>query len=343
MRNQLYVTIPTPCHENWQNMTPADKGRFCQSCAKQVVDFTMMTDNEVLNYFKKATGPTCGRFMNDQLQRPLQPVKQDKKKAWWIAAMMPLLLFFKKVDAQKKAVAEDTAIGVNTNEYILMGKVATPQIVAESIPVKRNITGVIFDTEGKPVPFANVQITGKGLAAIADSSGMFSFSIMPANTKIKMQVFALGYSTATVDITNDDEYIVTIQQEAFNLVPVKVSAHSSEKCLVTMGGAISVTTLSYRSVPDTLRNLFFSPPFKIYPNPVQRGSGVNISVKQGGGYSFQIFDNSGKPVLIKEFAATKGSLQTQIIMPASLAAGVYYVRVIVNETKKQYTDKIVVM
>ena len=90
MKEQTYFHIPEPCHENWDNMTPQDKGRFCASCSKQVVDFSLMSDQQVLNYFKNATGKTCGRFANDQLQRPMIETPKQKKKAWWIAAMIPL-------------------------------------------------------------------------------------------------------------------------------------------------------------------------------------------------------------------------------------------------------------
>ena len=48
---KLQLSIPEPCHENWQEMTPTQQGRFCKACAKEVIDFSMMTDTEVLNYF----------------------------------------------------------------------------------------------------------------------------------------------------------------------------------------------------------------------------------------------------------------------------------------------------
>src|SRR5471030_2658656 len=100
--NALSIHIPEPCHEDWQQMTPVDKGRFCQSCAKQVVDFSVMSDQQILNYISNAPGKLCGRFANDKLQRPLLPAKPEKKKMWWIAAMMPLMMVFGKAGAQKK-------------------------------------------------------------------------------------------------------------------------------------------------------------------------------------------------------------------------------------------------
>ena len=42
MERNFKITIPQPCHENWDQMTPKDNGRFCLSCSKTVVDFTSM-------------------------------------------------------------------------------------------------------------------------------------------------------------------------------------------------------------------------------------------------------------------------------------------------------------
>jgi hypothetical protein len=44
----LQLAIPEPCHDNRHNMTATDQGRFCIARAKEVVDFSMMTDIELL-------------------------------------------------------------------------------------------------------------------------------------------------------------------------------------------------------------------------------------------------------------------------------------------------------
>ena len=64
------ISIPTPCHEDWSNMTPNEKGRNCSSCAKTVVDFTGMSDEQVKYFFlNKKEERVCGRFRNEQLHR----------------------------------------------------------------------------------------------------------------------------------------------------------------------------------------------------------------------------------------------------------------------------------
>lgn len=69
MPPSLRITIPQPCHEDWNAMTPAQQGRHCASCNKLVMDFTAMSDAQIIAYFQSAKGNTCGRFYNNQLDR----------------------------------------------------------------------------------------------------------------------------------------------------------------------------------------------------------------------------------------------------------------------------------
>src|SRR4051794_13759597 len=126
MKQEFYFHIPQPCHEDWDKMTTAAKGRFCESCSKNVVDFSLMTDNEVLNYFKNNSGKVCGRFANDQLQRPFIPPGEQKKKTWWVAMMMPFMLFSKQ-DSKSKNVIKQNVITLDTipSQHIL-GKISAP-------------------------------------------------------------------------------------------------------------------------------------------------------------------------------------------------------------------------
>lgn len=66
MENKFKVTVPKPCHEDWNAMIPSDRGRFCNACTTQVVDFTNMSSDEIRAYLSKNT-KVCGRFKNEQL------------------------------------------------------------------------------------------------------------------------------------------------------------------------------------------------------------------------------------------------------------------------------------
>jgi len=66
MERKYKITIPEPCQEDWDKMTPNKNGRFCGSCSKNVVDFTNMLPDEIQVYFQKHNN-VCGRFKKSQL------------------------------------------------------------------------------------------------------------------------------------------------------------------------------------------------------------------------------------------------------------------------------------
>jgi hypothetical protein len=70
MKNKFNITIPKPCHEDWNSMTPEETGRFCSVCTKGVVDFTNKNPEEIQNYFNQNKGQKiCGRFKIEQVGR----------------------------------------------------------------------------------------------------------------------------------------------------------------------------------------------------------------------------------------------------------------------------------
>jgi hypothetical protein len=103
MAKKLQLTIPKPCHENWDDMTPVEKGKFCGSCQKQVVDFSNMSDRQVAEFFKKpSTGSVCGRFMTDQLDRSIEiPKKRIPWLKYFFQFALPAFLVSIKASAQK--------------------------------------------------------------------------------------------------------------------------------------------------------------------------------------------------------------------------------------------------
>jgi hypothetical protein len=69
MMNQKFkITIPKPCHKNWNTMAQEEKGRFCDSCSKTVVDFTKKSTTAIQEYLAKNKNQAiCGHFYKQQL------------------------------------------------------------------------------------------------------------------------------------------------------------------------------------------------------------------------------------------------------------------------------------
>ena len=60
------ITIPQPCQQPWQNMTTAGNGRYCDHCCKTVIDFSVMSNHEIVTHLQ-ANSNVCGRFEKQQL------------------------------------------------------------------------------------------------------------------------------------------------------------------------------------------------------------------------------------------------------------------------------------
>lgn len=65
------IQLPEPCHEPWEQMTPAENGRYCTQCSKTVVDFTGWTNEDILQHLRTSTGRVCGRLRHTQINTPV--------------------------------------------------------------------------------------------------------------------------------------------------------------------------------------------------------------------------------------------------------------------------------
>ena len=85
MKTQISLAIDKPCSEKFQNFKKTNAGGFCNSCSKEVVDFTKMSSNEIIAYLKKNQSFTCGVFNKTQLSNTLE--KETQKNKWQFSAL----------------------------------------------------------------------------------------------------------------------------------------------------------------------------------------------------------------------------------------------------------------
>lgn len=352
MKKGCAVYIPEPCHEDWQQMAPAAQGRFCHSCAKQVIDFSNMTDEQILNHISKAAGGMCGRFTNNQLQRPLLPAKQETNKVWWVAAVLPLVMFFEKAGAQKKTSQKTKPAYIkHTYTYETLG-VVVPRIIlkpkASETTVKTitEIKGRVIDEKGEAVPFASVFLDNQQASAMADASGLFTIKYRNNAGNVTLKGFALGIGEGDLTVTSEniENIELILKDETKTLPEVFASSYVETPMLYGVAGGVSITRKDtiFEKFDTLIRSVFHKEQFKTFPNPASAGSNITVDVAKPGQYAIQLLNNNGQLIQVKQFDAPKGYTQTAFLIPTTVAAGVYYIRLVDNKTGKQYTNKIAV-
>ena len=109
MKQKIQISIPEPCKEGWQNMTPVEKGRFCASCQKTVLDFTHLSDNEIINLVAK-NDTLCGRINVSQLNRNLI---ETKTKSNYFGYLATSVLAFLGLGIESVSCSRKTCCGTN--------------------------------------------------------------------------------------------------------------------------------------------------------------------------------------------------------------------------------------
>ncbi len=164
MNSSLHIKLPEPCSEDWDRMTPTNEGRFCGACQHDLVDFTQMSDEELMQFFLHHHDKVCGRFSETQLDRTIEHRENS--------------LHFLPGRYTKRIVA--IAIFMQTlvhNAYTQVSKHKT-EVVARNYPapskVSRALKGIVQDYHNKkPVSNVMVSILGTDVRSKTDIHGRF--------------------------------------------------------------------------------------------------------------------------------------------------------------------------
>jgi len=68
-------------------MTPSEQGRFCDKCSKVVLDFTEMSNSEIIAYLESKKEKVCGKFRKEQIITPLT-LNDKLKKFLYVLALV---------------------------------------------------------------------------------------------------------------------------------------------------------------------------------------------------------------------------------------------------------------
>jgi hypothetical protein len=353
MAKKLQLTIPEPCHENWDSMTPAEQGRFCMSCQKQVIDFTNMSDRQLATFFKKSsTGSLCGRFYQDQLEKDIEiPRKRIPWVKYFFQFALPAFLMSTKASAQGKVRVTGDTVVVPVQTNVTLGMIAPKCKTGQT---SEALIGKVVDEHNNPLPYASIMVKGTSIGAAADSSGVFKLDkvLFKKNKNIVLEISSTGFETKEIIIAEEtdlvqDLIIQLVANRALQEVVVVAYPHLRGNVKVTrsvstvLGGVISGITC--KKEKETQNDKTFVPMIKIYPNPVLSGTSINLGCEKlkEGYYNIQLFNQSGQQIFNKQTWIDAEAQVLNIDIP-SIASGNYFLRLTNKETGKNFTEKIII-
>lgn len=204
MKRQEYILkIDKPCKQDWNSMMPDGNGKYCSHCSKTVVDFTNLTDKQVVQFIEKTSGKFCGRLSNEQLNRILE-TSQNSNYSYLYKILTGLLLLggTKNIDAQSN-INTDIEIStlLNNKEFKEQNEVNIETLPDSSM---NYIEGVVLDSATKkPLDYVNIRLKDSKTNVSTDENGRFRMFIpeyILASGNLTLVVTYIGYKKAEFTI-----------------------------------------------------------------------------------------------------------------------------------------------
>ena len=314
MSKPFQLQIPTPCHESWANMQPADKGRHCAACQKTVVDFTGMSDTEIIRYMSKAGPHVCGRLTPGQMNRPLIPLTppQKNKLPGW-----PLLL-----------------TGIFLTHDKTMPHYPVEQTTHEQLPSQKQ--DQYTARLGFSIPNVVDTIPNDTLISTSFVKGELAM------------VYPDTIEKTNLDSTNTNMTDTTIKTDTTSLPPTEEVIAGMISCprpstIDTLKQLLTDTLSALRLLPQKQPPTPTNNELTIYPNPVQRGIPFRLAWQTDPGkYQISLFSSSGTLIQQRMIDISDTKQVSDWRLPTNAPAGIYIIRAIQPGQTRVYARELVV-
>jgi hypothetical protein len=203
------IQIPKPCNENWNEMTPTQKGMFCSNCQKEVVNYEYYSNFQLAKIIKDNQG-ICGRFTIQQLDCELDSSKINYFQRLGMALGISSVLLSTPIFSQtqkpnveinekkeSELTKEDTLKGSIEFSGTIYEKTLNAQQKLDSIPlpgamiVQKNAkNGVQTNIDGEFKISIPVKDFENSVILVCSYIGMDNkeINIFPTNRKLKIEM-----------------------------------------------------------------------------------------------------------------------------------------------------------
>ncbi|WP_129020459.1 carboxypeptidase-like regulatory domain-containing protein [Edaphocola flava] len=160
-------------------MLPEEKGKFCLSCQKSVIDFSSMSDAQIVRVLEQSSGAICGRMRASQQQRDLKMITPNSN---WFFAVCRSAVGLMFALGTNNAIAQEK----HSNKIELVP--ISPADMSKIDSAKEYLMGRVTDQDGNELPGAVIQIKDIDVVMLSDDFGIFS---LPIPLNLQQQTFTI--------------------------------------------------------------------------------------------------------------------------------------------------------
>lgn len=201
----MNIQISSPCQQDWNKMTTGSEGKFCNACAKNIIDFTNFSDVELQQYFLNFganSGSICGRFTAEQavVQRPT--VTNNRFLLWCWLGITTLILFFSKQSKAQRFLGEVSA----PTEQTVVNKVKKVSVYDQAISL------MVKDALGNVLSGIRIYIDNELVAIKTGKDGGVSLLVSKDSKVITLE--KENYVTKIISIGTATHFKVELLKES---------------------------------------------------------------------------------------------------------------------------------
>lgn len=201
MSNRKKVFISNPCKLNFKKFKKTEAGGFCDSCNKEVIDFTQMNPEKISSFLNDNTRGICGRLTKYQSKQSFRS-KEEYQNINYHSHLMALSLSLFLISPISSVKAESLILPKKLKELSYLEQIQDSKF-RNHLSDLIEITGIVLDEEKRPLPGVSVVLKGTNIGTSTDFAGTFQFPRKLKQGDV-LQFSYLGYETKEHRITSKE-------------------------------------------------------------------------------------------------------------------------------------------
>jgi hypothetical protein len=192
-RKSYFLTLKNPCNKKWSTIHRTDNERFCSSCSKTVLDFTKLTDYQIVDILKGSEEKICARLSEQQLERELR-ISSLRKYNFLIPKFLSGLILFSSVENVNANIKKEK-IEINCTKNYQEFKLEAHEL-SHKDSLNKIIKGKVLEFETNlNMASVSVAIKGSNIRTETDENGNFRLNVPDVfiSKNIVLIITYLGY------------------------------------------------------------------------------------------------------------------------------------------------------